>query len=74
MSYSSQAQADISATNIACQRDGVAFELSIQGQQKLVQLPLMGRYFVSLRLLCSMAFPPFAGLIAILISSELGVG
>jgi uncharacterized membrane protein YraQ (UPF0718 family) len=40
----------------------------------LMELPLMGRYFVSLRLLCSMAFPPFAGLIAILISSELGVG
>lgn len=46
LSYSSLAQADIGASAIACQRDGVAFELSIHGQQKPMQLPLMGRFNV----------------------------
>lgn len=40
----------------------------------LMELPLMGRYFVSLRLMSSLAFPPFAGLIAILVADGLGVG
>jgi len=39
----------------------------------LMELPLMGRYFVSLRVMCSIAFPPVAGLIAILVSRQLGV-
>jgi uncharacterized membrane protein YqaE (UPF0057 family) len=39
----------------------------------LMELPLMGRYFVTLRVMCSIAFPPIAGLIAILISGYLGV-
>ena len=39
----------------------------------LMELPLMGRYFVTLRLLCSMAFPPLAGLIAIFVADGLGV-
>ena len=39
----------------------------------LMELPLMGRYFVSLRVMCSIAFPPIAGLIAILVSRQLGV-
>ena len=38
-----------------------------------MELPLMGRYFVSLRLMCSMAFPPLAGLIAIGASRWLGL-
>ena len=39
-----------------------------------MELPLMGRYFVSLRLMSSMAFPPFAGILAIYISETLGFG
>ena len=39
----------------------------------LMELPLMGRYFVTLRVMCSIAFPPIAGLIAILVSDQLGV-
>ena len=39
----------------------------------LMELPLMGRYFVLLRLMSSMAFPPLAGLIAILVAVGLGV-
>jgi len=39
----------------------------------LMELPLMGRYFVSLRLMCSMAFPPLAGLIAVLVADGLDV-
>ena len=39
----------------------------------LMELPLMGRYFVTLRLLSSMAFPPFAGLIAIAAARGLGM-
>ena len=38
----------------------------------LMELPLMGRYFVSLRLMCSMAFPPLAGFIAIFVADGLG--
>jgi uncharacterized membrane protein YraQ (UPF0718 family) len=38
-----------------------------------MELPLMGRYFVGLRLMCSMAFPPLAGLIAIAVARGLGV-
>ena len=40
----------------------------------LMELPLMGRYFVSLRLMSSLAFPPLAGLIAILVAGGLGLG
>ena len=39
----------------------------------LMELPLMGRYFVTVRLMCSMAFPPLAGLIAILVANGLGL-
>ena len=38
-----------------------------------MEWPLMGRYFVSLRLMCSMAFPPLAGMIAILVADGLGL-
>lgn len=38
----------------------------------LMELPLMGRYFVSLRLMSSLAFPPLAGLVAILVAAILG--
>jgi hypothetical protein len=37
-----------------------------------MELPLMGRYFVSLRLMSSMAFPPFAGMLAIPITNSFG--
>lgn len=37
-----------------------------------MELPLMGRYFVSLRLMSSMAFPPFAGMLAVPITNSLG--
>lgn len=46
LTYSSEGQADISASAIECRRDGVAFDLSVQGRQQPVQLPLMGRFNV----------------------------
>jgi UDP-N-acetylmuramoyl-L-alanyl-D-glutamate--2,6-diaminopimelate ligase len=44
--YSSQGPADICASAISCRRDGLAFELSLQGQTRALQLPLMGRFNV----------------------------
>lgn len=38
-----------------------------------MELPLMGRYFVSLRLLSSIMFPPIAGLIAIFVADGVGI-
>lgn len=46
LTYSSETQADICASAIECRRDGVAFTLSVQGQQTAEQLPLMGRFNV----------------------------
>jgi uncharacterized membrane protein YraQ (UPF0718 family) len=37
-----------------------------------MELPLMGRYFVSLRLMSSLALPPLAGLLAIPVARFLG--
>lgn len=37
-----------------------------------MELPLMGRYFTSVRLMSSIAFPPFAGLMAIGVAKLLG--
>ena len=38
-----------------------------------MELPLMGRYFVTLRLLSSLALPPLAGLIAIPVARAFGL-
>lgn len=46
LSYSSEQAADIHASAIRCRRDGVAFDLTLQGQTQPIQLPLMGRFNV----------------------------
>jgi UDP-N-acetylmuramoyl-L-alanyl-D-glutamate--2,6-diaminopimelate ligase len=46
LTYSSGGEADISAAAIECRRDGVAFDLSIEGRKQAINLPVMGRFNV----------------------------
>lgn len=65
LTYSAQAQADISASSVNCHREGLQFDLTINGQQQLIELPVLGRFNVdnllaTLGVLLSIGYQPQA--------------
>jgi len=63
LTYSSSAQADVSASDIHCHRDGMQFALTIDGQQQVTTLPVLGRFNVdnllaTLGVLLSIGYQP----------------
>lgn len=63
ITYSSSDQADVSASAIHCHRGGMQFELTIDGQQQVTTLPVLGRFNVdnalaTLGVLLSIGYQP----------------
>lgn len=65
LTYSCSDDANLNASDIHCHGDGIQFELSINGQQQCIELPVLGRFNVdnllaTLGVLLSIGYAPQA--------------